>query len=270
MAELRESLSLYRLLIAARVRAQLQYRTSFAIETVAAFLVSFLDFVAILVIFSNVPQLGTWSVAQVALLYALATLSFAFTDLVIGHLDGFPALIRDGNFDLMLVRPKGTLFQVITGDFQLRRLGRVAQALLVLGYALNTLAIDWTPDRALVLALTVPSGVLIYGSVWVAVICIAFWTVEGREAANAFTYGGAFLAQYPMNIFDRWLRRFLGYFVPMAFIAYFPALHVLGKTDPLGLPAVLQVASPVVALAAAVVASTVWRFAVRHYQSAGG
>ena len=239
MAELRESLSLYRLLIAARVRAQLQYRTSFAIETVAAFLVSFLDFVAILVIFSNVPQLGTWSVAQVALLYALATLSFAFTDLVIGHLDGFPALIRDGNFDLMLVRPKGTLFQVITGDFQLRRLGRVAQALLVLGYALNTLAIDWTPDRALVLALTVPSGVLIY-------------------------------AQYPMNIFDRWLRRFLGYFVPMAFIAYFPALHVLGKTDPLGLPAVLQVASPVVALAAAVVASTVWRFAVRHYQSAGG
>ena len=235
MAELRESLSLYRLLIAARVRAQLQYRTSFAIETVAAFLVSFLDFVAILVIFSNVP-----------------------------------ALIRDGNFDLMLVRPKGTLFQVITGDFQLRRLGRVAQALLVLGYALNTLAIDWTPDRALVLALTVPSGVLIYGSVWVAVICIAFWTVEGREAANAFTYGGAFLAQYPMNIFDRWLRRFLGYFVPMAFIAYFPALHVLGKTDPLGLPAVLQVASPVVALAAAVVASTVWRFAVRHYQSAGG
>ncbi|TMC02702.1 MAG: ABC transporter permease, partial [Chloroflexi bacterium] len=72
------------------------------------------------------------------------------------------------------------------------------------------------------------------------------------------------------NIFDRWLRRFLGYFVPMAFIAYFPALHVLGKTDPLGLPAVLQVASPVVALAAAVVASTVWRFAVRHYQSAGG
>jgi ABC-2 type transport system permease protein len=270
VAELREPLSLYGRLIAARVRAQLQYRTSFVIETIGVFLVSFLDFVAILIIFSNVPQLGAWSVSEVALLYALATLAFAVTDLVLGHLDGFPALIRDGNFDLMLVRPRSTLFQVITGDFQLRRLGRVTQGLLVLGYALGTLTIDWTPDRVLVLALAVPSAVLIYGSVWVAVICIAFWTVEGREAANAFTYGGAFIAQYPINIYDRWLRRFLAYVVPMAFIAYFPALHVLGKTDPLGLPQVLQIASPVVALATAVVARVVWRFAVRHYQSAGG
>jgi len=270
VAELREAMSLYGRLIAARVRAQLQYRTSFAIETVGVFLVSLLDFVAILIMFSNVPQLGAWSVSEVALLYALATLSFAFTDLVIGHLDGFPALIRDGNFDLMLVRPRGTLFPVVTGDFQLRRLGRVAQGLLVLAFALGTLAIDWTPDRALVLALAIPSGVLIYSSVWIAVICIAFWTVEGREAANAFTYGGAFLAQYPINIYDRWLRRFLAYVVPMAFISYFPALHILGKTDPLGLPQVLQVASPVIALATAFVASMVWRYAVRHYQSAGG
>ena len=80
-------MSLYGRLIAARVRAQLQYRTSFAIETVGVFLVSFLDFVAILIMFSNVPQLGAWSVSEVALLYALATLSFAFTDLLIGHLD---------------------------------------------------------------------------------------------------------------------------------------------------------------------------------------
>jgi ABC-2 type transport system permease protein len=270
VAELRDSLSFYGRLIAARVRAQLQFRTSFAIETIGVFIVSFLDFAAILIMFSNVPQLGQWNISEVALLYALATLSFAFTDLIIGHLDGFPALIRDGNFDLMLVRPRGTLFQVITSDFQLRRLGRVTQGLLVLAFALSTLAIDWTPDRVLVLALAIPSGVLIYSSVWIAVICIAFWTVEGREAANAFTYGGAFLAQYPINIYDQWLRRFLAYVVPMAFIAYFPALHVLGKTDPLGLPQVLQVASPVIALAAGLVASMVWRFAVRHYQSAGG
>ena len=55
-------MSLYGRLIAARVRAQLQYRTSFAIETVGVFLVSLLDFVAILIMFSNVPQLGAWSV----------------------------------------------------------------------------------------------------------------------------------------------------------------------------------------------------------------
>lgn len=270
MAELRHALALYGRIIAARVRAQLQYRASFVIEAAGMFLVSFLDFVAILVIFSNVPQLGGWGVSEVALLYAISGLSFALTDLVIGHLDTFPLLLRDGNFDLMLVRPQGTLFQVITADFQLRRLGKALQALLVLAYALLTLNLDWTADRALVLLLAIPAGAVIFGAVWVATICIAFWTVEGREAANAFTYGGQFLAQYPVNIYDRWLRRILAYAIPMAFIAYFPALYVLGKPDPLGLPAILQVASPVVAVLAAIGAALVWRVAVRHYQSAGG
>ena len=270
MVELRHALALYGRIIAARVRAQLQYRASFAIETAGMFLISFLDFVAILVIFSNVPQLGSWSVSEVALLYAISGLSFAFTDLVIGHLDTFPLLLRDGNFDLMLVRPQGTLFQVITADFQLRRLGKALQALLVLAFALLTLDVQWTFDRVLVLLLAIPAGAVIFGAIWVAMICIAFWSIEGREAANAFTYGGQFLAQYPINIYDRWLRRLLAYAIPMAFIAYFPALHILGKQDPLGLPSFLQVASPAVAVVAAVAAALVWRVAVRHYQSAGG
>jgi ABC-2 type transport system permease protein len=56
----------------------------------------------------------------------------------------------------------------------------------------------------------------------------------------------------------------------MAFVAYFPALYVLDKPDPLGLPRAFQFASPLVALFAAVAAAGAWRIAVRHYRSAGG
>jgi ABC-2 type transport system permease protein len=58
--------------------------------------------------------------------------------------------------------------------------------------------------------------------------------------------------------------------VPIAFVGYFPSLYVLGKEDPLGLPAALQFASPLVAVAAGLVAGLVWRTAVRRYRSAGG
>jgi ABC-2 type transport system permease protein len=78
------------------------------------------------------------------------------------------------------------------------------------------------------------------------------------------------MAQYPFDIYATWLRRLLGFVVPLAFVCYFPALYVLGKPDPLGLPRVLEFASPIVALAAATVAGLIWRFAVRHYRSAGG
>ena len=270
MAELSDLLALYRRLIAARLRAQLQYRTSFALDSTGMLLVSFIDFLAILVIFANVPQLAGWTLPEVALLFAITGLTFAFTDLAIGHLDLFPQLIRDGNFDLLLIRPRGTLFQLLTADFQVRRLGKAIGALAVLGYALANLRIDWDPGRIAMLLLIVPTGVVIFASIWVATICIAFWSVDAREVSNAFTYGGQFLGQFPMNLYDRWLRRFLAYVVPIAFVAYFPALYILGKPDPIGLPEWLRFTSPLVAVAAAFVASAVWRFGVRHYQSAGG
>jgi ABC-2 type transport system permease protein len=257
-------------LVGAQVRSQLQYRTSFALTVVAQFLSSFLDFVAIVVIFANVPQLADWSVQEVAFLYAVSSITFGITDLLVGHLDLLPRLIRSGDFDIVLIRPRGTLLQIVGSDFQLRRLGKAAQGVVVLVYALASLDVDWTPSRVAVFALSIPSAIVIFTGVWIVFICLVFWTVDGGEFANAFTYGGNFLTQYPIDVFNDWMRRFLAYLVPLAFIAYFPALYILGKDDPLGLPHVLQFLSPAVAVATTLLAGAAWRFAVRHYRSAGG
>jgi len=265
-----EAVLLWGRLVGAQIRSQAQYRVSLALELSGTFLLSFLDFLAILVIFENTPRLAEWNVREVAFLYALSSISFALTDLLIGHLDQFPQKIRDGNFDIMLVRPRGTLFQVLGSDFQMRRLGRATQGIVVLVYALSTLHVHWTVARVVVLLVSVPAGIVIFASVWVVFGCLAFWTTDGGEFTNAFTYGGTFLAQYPIDIYSAWLRRFLAYAVPLAFVCYFPALFVLGKHDPLGLPRVLQLASPLVGVLAATVAGIAWRFAVRHYRSAGG
>jgi len=265
-----ESVVLWRRLVGAQIRSQLQYRVSFVLDVAGAFLISFIDFLAVLVIFHNVPRLGEWSVEEVAFLYALSSISFAVTDLAIGHLDQFPQKIRDGNFDIVLVRPRGSLFQVIASDFQLRRLGKAAQGLLVLGYALGALQVDWNAGRVAMLVVMIPAGVVIFSSVWVIGACLSFWTTDGGEFTNAFTYGGNFMAQYPIDIYGDWLRRFLCYIVPLGFVCYFPALYILDKRDPLGLPRFLEFSSPLVAVVAATVAGTIWRGAVRHYRSAGG
>ena len=266
-----EAVVLWRRLVGAQVRSQLQYRVSFALDLAGTFLISFIDFLAVLVIFHNVPQLGTWNVHEVAFLYAFSSISFALTDLLIGHLDQFPQKIRDGNFDILLVRPRGTLFQVIGSDFQLRRLGKAVQGVdrARLGARRTRRPLGRRPGRDA--RRDGPGGDRHLRSVWVVGGCLAFWTTDGGEFTNAFTYGGNFLAQYPIDILGVWLRRFLAYIVPLAFVCYFPALYVLDKPDPLGLPRFARVsrrrssrsqrpASP---------AST-WRFAVRHYRSAGG
>ena len=152
----------------------------------------------------------------------------------------------------------------------MRRVGKVLQGLAVLVYALVVVDVDWTVGRALAIPLAIVAGALIYGAVWVALATIAFWIVDAIEFVNAFTYGGSFLSQYPIGIFARWLRGLVVFLVPVAFVAYFPALYVLDKDDELGLPRALQYASPLVAVLAVLVAGAVWRNAVRHYRSAGG
>jgi ABC-2 type transport system permease protein len=260
----------YRRLVGAHVRSQLQYRTSLALEFVGVFVITFLDFVAILILFEQVPALGGWTVEEVAFLYGVAGLAFALSDLAVGHLDTFPQSIRDGTFDLVLVRPLGSLIQIVASDFALRRLGKVAQALLVLAVVLPRLEVEWSAGRVAIVPLAVVCGAVIFSAVWVGLATIAFWVVDSIEFVNAFTYGGSFLTQYPISIFGSWVRRLLAFVIPMAFVCYFPALYVLDKPDELGLPYWLRFASPLVAVVALAAAGLLWRNAVRHYRSAGG
>jgi len=55
----------------------------------------------------------------------------------------------------------------------------------------------------------------------------------------------------------------------LAFVSYYPALYVLERPDPLGLPVWLRLLSPVAAVALAGVAAVAWSLGVRRYQSTG-
>jgi ABC-2 type transport system permease protein len=158
---------------------------------------------------------------------------------------------------------------VVTSEVALRRIGKIAQAAGILAFALAHLHIDWTLPRASMLLLSLVTGPLIFGSVWVIVMSHVFWTVDTGEVANAFTYGGSLLASYPINVFGRWLRDLLAFVVPMAFVAYYPTIFVLGHSDPLGLPGYVPLLTPVVAAVMPWLAYAVWRQGVRHYRGTG-
>jgi ABC-2 type transport system permease protein len=199
----------------------------------------------------------------------VAGISFAVTDMLIGHLDTFGELIRTGTFDVLLVRPHGSLFQVVASELAIRRLGKLAQATAVLVYALIAVHVAWTPLKVALLLVTLVSGTAIFAGVWIAGASISFWTTDIREVTNVFTYGGSFLASYPIGIFGAWLRRFLAFVVPMAFVAYYPCVTILGKHDPVAGQPWLGLLSPVVALATLAAGRQAWQIGVRHYRSTG-
>lgn len=156
-------LRLYFRLIGARLRSQMQYRVSFWLELIGFALVTGLEFALIALLVARFGTVAGWNLAELALLYGLTACAFSFAEMIGRGFDApFERMIQQGSFDGVLLRPLPSFFQVLTADFQLRRLGRTAQALVVLGYAWSQLAIDWTLDRIILVPLTIAAGTLIY------------------------------------------------------------------------------------------------------------
>ncbi|WP_300014874.1 ABC-2 family transporter protein [Pseudonocardia sp.] len=260
---------MYRRIVASRIRGQLAYRTSFAFDVVAQVIGQSIELVAILVVFTQVSSLGGFDRDEVVLMYGLAATAFGLADLAVGQVEELPEYIRTGELDVLLLRPLGTLAQLLCADVSLKRLGRVAVGLAVFGYALAGAAIDWTPGRVLLAATAPLVGAVILAAIWIAANTVSFWLVDGREVANSVTYGSNFSTSYPITVYGPWLRRILCFAVPGAFVAYFPALALLGRADPLGFPEELRHASPLVAVVAVGVAALIWRTGVRRYQGTG-
>ena len=263
------ALPIYLRMVRARIRADWQYRTSFVLYLLAQTLVAGLDFAQIAVIFTNVDQLAGWSVREVGFLYGASGLAFGLADLFVSPIDRAGSHIKAGTFDGFLVRPLGTVWQLLAAEFGLRRLGRAIQPAIVLGVVVATVDVEWSPAKVALVPITVVCGTVIYGSLWVLTTAPTFWAVDALEVANSFTYGGQHMSQYPLDLMGRWLRRAATFVVPLASVAYLPAAWLFDKPLPFGLPAAAAWSGPLVALAMLTLARASWAIAIRHHRSTG-
>jgi ABC-2 type transport system permease protein len=264
-----ETIGVYARVIGSRLRSQVEYRLSFILDCLSDVIAQGTELVAIVVLFSQVNAIGGIDRQGVLLIYALASTGFGLADLFVGQIGRLPGYIRTGELDVLLVRPMGALGQLLSSDVELRRVGRVLVGVGVTAYVLSTTTIDWTPARVLLAVVTPLAGAVIIGSVWVASSAVSFWLIDGQEFTGALTHGTNLFISYPLAVFPTWLRYFLAFIIPGAFVAYYPALALLGRPDPLGGPALLSWISVPVAIIAMAVAGVVWRFALRHYQGTG-
>ncbi len=259
----------YGFIAAMWVRSTMAYRASFAMMLVANFATTFLDFAAIMIMFSQVDALGGFTLAEVAFLYGTSGVSFGLADLLLGEGERIGRRVRDGTMDVLLTRPVPVLSQIAADRFALRRLGRIVQGALVLGWSMTRLELDWTVASVLMTVSMVLCGCLIFGCLFVLGGAFQFWAQDASEVQNAFTYGGTTLLQYPPTVFGRELVRGVTFVVPLAFVNWLPALRVLGRDDPLGLPGWVDFAAPAVALLCCTGTALVWRAGLRSYRSTG-
>lgn len=265
MVDLRPYVALFR----GHARSIASYRASFALELATNVFATVMDVLTVLVLFRVSRTLGGFTLREALLMVGFSSCGFAAADLVMGNVDRIKFYVRTGMLDALLVRPLATLPQLVLMDLPLRKLTRVAFGASVLVIAAALADVDWTPGRVVLVVAAPLAGMVFFASIFVASAAVSFWWVETGELGNAFTYGGRDFTSYPITVYSGWFRRLFAYGMGFAFVAYYPALALLGRDDPLGLPPWVGYASPAVAVVAATLAATVWRIGIRHYRSTG-
>ncbi len=262
---------IYFRLVSATLRSQLQYRLSFVLDAIGAFLSTAVEFVAIALAFTRFGVLGGWTIWQVAFLWGLTETAFGLMDMLFSGFDPttFSQHVRRGTLDQFLLRPVNLFAQLFASEFVLRRIGRIAEGVVIFMIANANLNVIWTPLKAAYLPVVLASAVAFYGALFVFGATASFWTTESLEIVNIFTYGGTTMASYPMHIFDATVRRFFTYVVPTALIIYYPALYFFDLPDPGGLPGWASFLAPLAGFGLLALSFVAFRFGLRHYASTG-
>ena len=255
--------------MAVSARAQMQYRASFAMLAMGNLLTTGLEFVALLALFDRFGSLSGWSLREVAFMYGKVNVSFSIAEAATRGFDTFGVMVKTGDFDRLLARPRSTALQIAGQELRLSRVGRLAQGMAALIWASASLGIDWTPASVALLIAAIAGGACLFSGLLTLQATMSFWTTETLEIVNTVTYGGVETAQFPISIYRPWFRRVFTFGIPLACLSYFPSLAIMGVEDPLGSPLWFQWASPLAGFAFLLAALQAWRFGVRHYTSTG-
>ena len=259
-------MSLYFKYLLIHFKSQMQYRTSFWLLSIGQFFIPFSIFAGLYFLFERFGQIKGWQFFEVALCFAVIHMAFSLSECFARGFDTFSSLIVKGDFDRLLVRPRSTFIQVLGSKFEFTRFGRLLQSVIVLIWALSNLPIEWSAPRAITLVLMITSGVFIFTGIYMLAATMCFWTVQGLEVANIFTDGGREMAQYPLNIYQKWVARFFTFVIPFGTVNYLPLQYILGKA---GGSDLFHMLTPVMGSLFILPCFLVWQLGVRHYRSTG-
>lgn len=260
------AISLYFRLIAVSIKSQMQYRASFFMLAATHFISTFVDIFGIWVLFDRFKMIQGWTLGELALLYGIIHMGFAAAEASARGFDTFSQIVKNGDFDRVLLRPCGTILQVATRDFQLMRIGRFLQGLVVLLWGCWELQLPLFSFKGFVIVLAIIGSTTLFYALFVIQAALVFWTTETLELMNITTYGGVESGQYPMSIYQPGFRFFFTFIIPLACVAYYPiAILLRHETFPMWVASIF----PLAGLVFLYFACQLWKLGVRRYHSTG-
>ncbi|MDE7300439.1 MAG: ABC-2 family transporter protein [Lachnospiraceae bacterium] len=262
--KIKENLKLYTKYASLCIQSAMQYKLSFSLMIIGRFMIAFCELIAIKFLFSGFTQIKGYTYGDVLLCFSVIQMSFTFAELFGNGFKAFSGMVRKGEFDQMMLRPRSLILQVMGSRFEVGRTGPLLTALITLVLGIRHSRIAWNLLTVWTMAAMIIGGTLLFIGLFMLEASFCFFSIEDTSLINVLTYGAKSHGKYPIDIYGKGILRFCTYVIPYTLIQYYPLQFLLGKTHswylafcPLGIIVFL------------LICYFVWRFGVKHYKSCG-
>jgi len=252
-------------LTAARVAVaeRAAYRGDFVITVLVSLLFELVVPLVTALIYGSGASFPGWSVDEALLIQAvfLVARGIAFP-CFFGMVWVVFEQVREGTFELTLLRPRSPLLTVILRGFDPQGFGRLIGGIGLFALVVSRLRIPGPANVFAFLALFALSLLALFAFALFLAGSLFIWPGNGRlfELLDSFLLFG----QYPASVFNSPLQFVLAVALPVSAIALFPAQALLGRPGPLLIWSIPSAA------AFFVLALAFWRRMVGKYSGGGG
>lgn len=254
---------LYLKFFAIHLKSEMAYSTAFFMSCGGRLLYTITSLFGIHILMERFGSVGGYTLGEILLGFGVVMTASNIAECFARGFDAFGKIIRQAQFDRLLVRPKGLIFQVICQDLRLASFTNVILGGIVISYAMQISEIVWTVPKILILLSMVICGSLLFFGAFLIYAALCFITLEGLEVMNIFTDGIREYSRYPYDVYGKavlWLTTIV---MPMALVQYWPLRFLMGAGPWwYGL-------LPILSLWFLIPCYWVWKLGVKHYCSTG-
>jgi ABC-2 type transport system permease protein len=241
----------------------LAYRANFIMSSLIVFFSNVLFPLVTILIYGSGASFPGWGFFEVLLIQGIFTVASGLSATFFGGVFWATNLgIREGTFEVNLLKPVSTLFFMVVTSVNVESLGMVLGGLLMGGIALAHVG---PPSLTMLLASLAyfSGGLCVMLGISLVMAATSFKWVGNSRIPEIFDSVLSF-AKYPRSIFPQAVRGVITFVVPVSMVGFFPAEALLGRAQPEYFWALIPCALFLTAGIA------LFNFMIRLYEGAGG
>ncbi|WMT39911.1 ABC-2 family transporter protein [Paenibacillus sp. D2_2] len=260
---MRSILACYRVMMKTKLSERMAYRADFLITLLMMLIGDLLIPFFMVLLYSTGASFPGWTLHEALLIQGIFTLAkgiafpffFGIVSTTLYH-------VREGSFDIFLLKPRSVLFITAVNSFSIDDFGRVISGGILTGWALSKLGMPGAHEWMLFAALFVCSLIVLF-AISLFLSGMLFKWVGSSRVYDVFDSVSMF-GMYPRTIFSKTFQNILTYLLPVTMIGFLPAASLLGR------PVQGSWVAALVCLVFLTAGLTYWNYMLKNYTSAGG